>query len=186
MNRVRREDLLDWQTYEDGRAAFRARVMAEKDRRRIHVGDVLTFLFENGLTMRYQVQEMMRAEKMVREKDIRHELDTYNGLLGGPGELAATLLIEIDDPAGRRDRLKDLLPLPDHLYVALEDGTRVRPVFDRSQVGDDKLSSVQYLKFPVGGKVPAAVGSDLPSLAAETRLTEDQRRALAEDLANGD
>jgi len=182
MQKVSRDSIIDFATYEGGREAFRRRVMAEKDRRRVHAGGCLTFLFENALTMRYQVQEMVRAEKIVREADIRRELDTYNAVLGGPGELPATLLIEIDDPEERSLRLRAWIDLPGHLFVLLEDGTKARPFFDAGQVGDGKLSSVQYLRFPVGGKVPVAVGSDLPGLAAEMRLTEDQRRALAEDL----
>ena len=80
------------------RATIRPRVLAEKSRRRVHVGGLLTFLFENQDTVRYQVQEMMRIERIVKEADILHELATYNELLGGHGELGATLLIEIDGP----------------------------------------------------------------------------------------
>ena len=183
MRKVAREDVVDWQTYEEERPAFRARAMAEKSRRRVHVGERLTFLFENALTTRYQVQEMVRAERIVKEREIRHELDTYNALLGGPGDLPATLLIEIDDPEERRILLRDWLPPPGHLFVRMEDGTKVRALFDPGQVGEGKLSSVQYLRFPVGGRAPVAVGSDMRGLFKETEFTPDQRRALAEDLA---
>jgi hypothetical protein len=180
---VERSELVDYQTYEDTRAAFRERVMAAKAVRRVHVGPHLTLLFENPLTIRYQIQEMMRTERIVRERDIQHELDTYNAVLGGPGELGGTLLIEIDDPDERARRLREWYALPEHLYVTTEDGTRVRPTFDEEQRGDGRLSSVQYLKFPVGGRVPTAVGADLPGLEAEAALTPEQRRALTEDLA---
>ncbi len=180
---VRREEILDYETYADERPAIRASAMAAKDRRRVPVGAFLTFLFENHETMRYQVLEMVRVERMVRESDIRHEISTYNEVLGGPGEIGATLLIEIDDPA-RRDRLlREWLGLVDHLYLRLDDGVRVRAQYDPRQVGGDRLSSVQYLRFDTGGRAPAAVGSDLPALAAEAELTPDQRAALAADLA---
>jgi len=182
MKPISRNDIVDFETYEETRPEFRARVMRVKDARRIHVGDTLTFLFENALTMRYQVQEMMRAERMVKESDIRHEIETYNGLLGGDGELGATLLIEIDDPDERNVKLREWMELPEHLYALLEDGAKVRPTFDESQRGEGRLSSVQYLKFKVGKSAPVALGVDLPGAEAETRLTDAQRQALVEDL----
>jgi hypothetical protein len=181
MRRVRREEILDFQLYERSRGEIRAAILEAKRVRRVHVGP-LTFLFENTATIRYQVQEMVRAERMTREEDIRHELDTYNELLGGEGELGATLLIELPDPAERDRRLREWLDLPRHLYLATEDGEKVRPTFDPRQVGTDRLSSVQYLKFDVRGRVPVAAGSDLPALTAEAALTPEQRQALAADL----
>lgn len=183
MRPVRREELMDLATYERARPEIRAAVLEAKRPRRIHVGNVLTFLFENTATIRYQVQEMIRAERITGEAEIRHELDTYNDLLGGPGELGCSLLIEIPDPAERDVKLRDWLGLPGHLYAKLEDGTKVRPTFDPRQVGTDRLSSVQYLKFAVGGRAPVALGSDLPQLAVEAALSPEQRAALAADLA---
>lgn len=180
--RVRREDVLDYETYREGREAYRQRVMALKAPRRIHVGEHLTFLFENSETIRYQIQEMLLAEQIVKEAEIRHEIDTYNDLLGGPGELGATLLIEIESPAERDKRLREWLELPKAIYAKLEDGSRVRPSFDPRQISEGRLSSVHYLKFPLAGRAPVAVGCDLPGLTAETSLTPEQRAALAEDL----
>lgn len=156
-------------------------IFAIKAPRRVHAG-VLTFLFENEETVRYQVQEMMRAERIVREKDIQHELDTYNELLGEPGELGACLLIELDDPAERQVKLREWVDLPRHVYMRLADGRRVPASFDGRQVSDGKLSSVQYIKFRVGEGVPVAVGCDLPALTVETELTPEQREALLSDL----
>jgi hypothetical protein len=185
MKPVARTDLVDYQTYEDIRTDFRRQAMAAKDARRVHVGPHLTLLFENTLTIRYQILEMMRTERIVRERDIQHELDTYNAVLGGPGELGCTLLIEIDDPDERARRLTEWYELPAHLYARLEDGTKIRPTFDEAQRGDGRVSSVQYLKFPTAGRVPAAVGVDLPGLIAEATLTPEQGAALREDLASG-
>jgi hypothetical protein len=148
------------------------------------VGGVLTFLFENTATARYQVQEMVRAERIVREEDVRHELETYNELLGGKGELGVSLLIEIPEPAERDVKLREWLGLPGHLYLKLASGEKIRARFDPRQVGTDRLSSVQYLKFDVRGEVPVAAGSDLPGFAVEAPLDAEQREALRADLAS--
>jgi hypothetical protein len=184
MRKVQHKEIVDYQTYDETRAEFQKIVFPAKAHRRIHVGDHFTFLFENALTVRYQVQEMMRAEKIIKAGDILHELDTYNSLLGGEGELGCTLLIEIDDPGRRATMLRTWLRLPEHIYMVLEDGSRIRPTFDEAQRGEERISSVQYLKFPAGGKVPLALGIDHPGVEAETKLTETQRAALAEDLTS--
>ncbi len=182
MKPVTREEILDLTAYEKARPDIQARVMAVKAPRRIHLGESLTFLFENRDTVRYQVQEMVRAERMVKDADIAHELETYNELLGKKGELGAALLIEIDDPALRDRRLREWMGLPGQLYLRTSSGRKVAATFDPRQVGDDRLSSVQYLKFDTGGEVPVAVGSDHPALRIEAELSPDQRAALEADL----
>jgi len=182
MRTVRREEIVDPAAYEKSREAIRPSILEAKRRRRVHVAGVLTFLFENTATIRYQIQEMVRAENMRREGDVQHEIETYNELLGGPGELGCSLLIEIADPTERDAKLRAWLDLPRHLYVRTEDGEKVRARFDPRQVGDDRLSSVQYLRFDVGGRQPIAVGSDLPAFTAETALDGEQREALRQDL----
>jgi hypothetical protein len=182
---VRREEILGLEAYEALREDLREAVMEEKRRRRVHAGGVLTFLFENTATIRYQVQEMVRAERMTREPDIRHELETYNELLGGEGVLGVSLLIEIADAEERDRKLREWLALPGHLYLKLAGGEKVRPRYDARQVGSDRLSSVQYLKFDVRGQVPVAAGADLPQLHVEAALDVEQRAALAQDLGAG-
>ena len=150
----------------------------------MHIGEYLTLLFENNLTVRYQIREMMRSERIVKESYIQREIDTYNELLGGAGELGCALLIEIDDPAVRSVKLREWWRLPEKMYLLLEDGTRVWATFDERQRGDELVSSVQYLKFDTGGRVPVAAGVDLPEFEAETRLTDQQRDALLEDLTS--
>jgi hypothetical protein len=181
---VERSEILDYVTYQEGRDAFREEIFAAKAARRVHIGEYLTLLFENHLTMRYQIQEMVRAERIVKEADIKHEIDTYNEVLGGDGEFGCTLLIEIDDPAVRDVKLREWWRLPEKMYLLLEDGTRIWATFDERQRGDDRVSSVQYMKFNTGGRVPVAVGVDLPELQAETTLTEQQRQALGGDLSS--
>ena len=168
--------------YEASRNEIRSAMLEAKRLRRVTAGGVLTFLFENTATMRYQVQEMLRAERITREAEIAHELETYNELLGGKGELGVSLLIEIAEPAERDVKLREWLELPRHLYLKLEDGEKVRAKYDTRQVGEDRLSSVQYLRFDVRGRTPVAVGADLPVLSVERTLDPGQREALAQDL----
>lgn len=183
MKPVERNEIIDYVTYQEQRDAVRDEAMAAKALRRVHIGEYLTLLFENHLTMRYQIQEMVRVERLVKEADIQHEIDTYNEVLGGDGEFGCTLLIEIDDPAIRNGKLKEWWALPEKIYLLLEDGTRVSATFDERQRGDDRVSSVQYMKFDTGSRVPVAAGVDLPMLQAKTKLTDQQRAGLMEDLS---
>ena len=183
MRPVQRTELLDYQTYAESREQTRPKMLALKEPRRIHVGPVLTYLFENRDTIRYQVQEMMLAERLVKEADIAHELATYNEVLGGEGELGATLLIEIETKEERDEKLRKWLDLPNRLYAKLEDGSKVYATFDSRQVDGGKLSSVHYVKFQVKGRAPVALGCDLPDLKVETPLTQAQRAALSADVS---
>ncbi len=183
MKSVERAEILDYVTYEEQRPAIRAAAIAAKQLRRIVVGECLTFLFENNETMRYQVLEMVRTEKMVRESDIQHEIDTYNELLGQNGEVGVTLLVGLEDPAQRDEKLRRWTALPQHVYLRLDDGSKVRARWDDRQISHDRLSSVQYLKFAVGGRAPVACGIDFAGeLVEETVLTPEQRAAIASDL----
>jgi len=183
VRRIELADIVDPESYEQERPISRQRVMGIKSRRRVHLGEHLTFLFENFDTLRYQVQEMLRIEKRTSIDEVLHEISTYNELLGAPGDLGCTLLIEIDDPEQRDILLCEWLDLPGHLYVELQDGTRIRAVVDERQVGETRLSSVQYVRFPVGGLLPTTLGCDHPALELRAELTPVQKKALADDLA---
>lgn len=183
MRPLQRDEIVDFVTYGEQRAALQTRIFAIKALRRIHVGPHLTFLFENRDTVRYQVLEMVRVERIVREADIQHEIDTYNELLGGPGGLGFTLLIEIEDAAERPAKLAAWLTLPEHIYALTADGERVRATFDARQVGETQVSSVQYMKIDTKGRTPVAIGVDHPAYTAETQLSDEQQAALAADLA---
>lgn len=185
MRPVTRDELLDYVTYSEQRLVLRAEAMAAKAERRLFVGPHLTFCFENRTTTRYQVQEMMRVERLVKESDIAHELNTYNDLLGGDGEIGATLFVEIDDEPLRDRLLTRWIDLMPHLFLRLPDGRKAPARWDEAQIGRGRLSAVQYLKFHVGGVTPVAIGCDHPDplLAHEVPLTEAQREALDADLA---
>lgn len=181
MNLVTRDEVLDYVTYEDRRDSIRDKVMEVKRPRRIHLGEYLTFLFENHETIHYQIQEMVRIEKIVKEADIQHEIDTYNQILGDAGNIGCTLLIEINDKAERDVKLRELMGLPEKIYLVLVNGAKVYAEYDPLQVGEDRLSSVQYLTFLTQGIRPVALGVEHPKLREEVLLTGEQQVALYED-----
>lgn len=182
MPKVERSELLDFLTYGEQRNQIRAEAMAAKALRRVHLGEYLTFLFENRTTIRYQILEMVRAEQIIKEAQIQHELDTYNAVLGDEGELGCTLLIEIRDEADRNILLRRWRDLPGHIFMTFTDGTREAARFDEEQMNDEKLSSVQFLKFAVGSRAPLGVMTDLPELVTDAVLSPETRAALLADL----
>lgn len=182
MKRVSREEIRKPSEYAAVREEFRRRVLEVKEKRRVHVGAFLTFLFENHDTVLYQIQEMIRTENTTNEPGIQHEMTTYNELLGDKGELGCTLLIEIDDPAKRAELLARWMDLPGTLYLETLNGTRVPAQFDPRQVGEGRISSVHYLKFRLGDQVPRKVGCSHPDINADATLTPEQTAALCQDL----
>ena len=181
MKKVDRSEILDYVTYGETRKELRSKALAEKSKRRIHLGKHLTFLFENTDTIRYQIQEMVRIERLVKEDSICHEISTYNALLGDEGELGCTLLIEYETPEEREVQLKELKELPKHLYLTMENGEKTMAQFDEKQMGEDKLSSVQFLKF-ICPSPPIMIGSSHPSLKLEETLPIEKREVLKQDL----
>jgi len=182
---VQRDEIIDYQTYNDRRSNIRPDVLQTKRIRRVMIGEALTLLFENHETIWYQIQEMMRAEKIVREVDILHEINTYNELLGGQGELGVCLLIGISDPDERAKKLADWVGLLETLYLELADGTRIPATWDERQVETERISSVQYLKFHVNGQTPVAAGCDFsdPVVRHRVVISADVQAALTADLA---
>ena len=184
MKPVDRSEILDYVTYGEQRDAIRDRALAAKDLRRIDIGEHFTLLFENRETIRYQILEMVRVERIVKEAEIQHEVDTYNELVGRGGTLCATLLIGIPDEAERAVKLRAWLGLLEHLHATTEAGERLSPTWDPRQVGEERLSSVQYLSFAFGERAPVGFGIDWGAreLVIETALTDAQRGALQADL----
>jgi hypothetical protein len=182
MQRVLRDEILDYVTYEEQRNEIRKNVLEIKNKRRIHLGDNLTFLFENRETIRYQVLEMVRTERMVKEKDIQHELDTYNEIMGSQGDLGCTLLIEIDSEEQRNILLRKWRDLPKHIYLVLADGSKTYAEYDKRQMNEEKVSSVQFLKFKCEGKEVVEIASDFEYYNERLELSSEQKKALAEDL----
>ena len=185
MKPVERSELLDYVTYGEQRDAIRGSALRAKSVRRVLVGEYFTFLFENRETVLYQVQEMTRIEHIVKEEEIQHELDTYNELIHPAGTVGCTLMVGIDDEQLRDQKLQEWMGLNEHIYAKLPDGSLVRPTWDPRQVGDTRLSSVQYLSFALGPEAPVAIGIEMPGIEAETQLSDAQRAALLADLSAG-
>lgn len=174
--------------YEAERETLRPRMMALKDRRRVRLGDHLTFLFENRETVRYQIQEMMRIERIVKPEDIAHEVKTYNELIPARGQLSASLLIEYETPEERAVKLRELLGLEHHIWLEVA-GERTRASFDPRQIATDRISSVQYVKFDLSEfqrahwREGASIVCDHPAYQAERKLTPEELAELEKDWA---
>jgi Protein of unknown function (DUF3501) len=186
------EQTLSLNDYERVRDRLRPLFIHEKERRRLHVGSHLTFLFENAETAWYQIHEMIRTEKMTQREAIQHEIDTYNELTPGPGELAATLLIEYSDPSERDAALARLVGLERHLWMKLGQ-KKIAARFDDRQMANDRISAVQFVRFKLegvdadrflelAGKREVVVEADHPSLAARGEIAGLLASSLAEDL----
>ena len=174
--------------YELERAALRPRMMALKDRRRVRVGEHLTFLFENRETVRYQIQEMMRIERIVDLAAIRHEVETYNELIPPPGGLSACLLIEYASAEERDQKLRELLGLEDHVFLAVAGLPSSKAVFDARQIASERLSAVQYIRFDLTAEQRARWREGVrlvishPNYRAEAPLSADQIAELGRDF----
>ncbi len=192
MKKIAMEEILALADYERVREMIRPLLIHEKERRRLHVGEHLTIIFENAQTAWYQVEEMIRAEKMTDRDAIQHEIDTYNELIPGSDEIAATLLIEYAEPRERDAALVRLVGLERHLWLKAG-AKRIAARFDDRQMSDERISAVQFVRFSLegvdaggllelAGKGELAVEADHPSLAARGEISGVLAAAIAEDL----
>jgi len=182
------DDIVGLERYETIREAFRRRIIELKRHRRVGVGDHITFVFENFDTVLFQVQEMIRAERILDLDRVRDEIEVYNELIPERGELSATLLIELQDSNRIRDELPKFYGIDRTTWIEF-DGARVAAVFEGGRAREDKVSAVQYLRFPLGAAVPRFLAAsdvklviDHPNYRATQSLPEETRRSLGEDL----
>ncbi len=190
---IGRGSLLSLEDYARARNEFRARVMEHKKHRTVHLGANLTLLFEDELTIRYQVQEMLRIERIFEEEAIRDELETYNPLIPDGSNWKATMLLEYPDEEERRRRLAELIGIEDRVWVQVDGCKRVPAIADEDLPREDdvKTSSVHFLRFELSGEMREAlrqgagvlVGVDHPNYRSEVRLSPATRSALAGDLS---
>lgn len=193
MTPLRPSEILNLYEYEKVREARRAEIIALKQRRRVQVGPYLSFVFENRETVWFQIQEMVRAERIVDEAKVADEVDVYNELLPGPGELAATMMIEIAESSAIQPVLDRLLGIDTRDYVRLEIGPHVavaRFETGRSDEELGKISAVHFVRFPLSPEARRALAEaevalvvTHPDARARTVLSEATKRSLAEDLA---
>src|SRR6187401_3160747 len=147
MPRITRDSLMTLEAYARERAQFRSRVMAHKKDRTLHLGEHVTLIFEDELTIRYQVQEMLRVERIFEEEGIQDELDAYNPLIPDGRNLKATMMIEYEDEAERRAALAKLRGVEDKTWVRVEGCDRVYAIADEDleRETEEKTSSVHFL-----------------------------------------
>ena len=191
MRKLTNHDIKDLREYEREREAFLAEIIAIKKRRRISLGDIMSIVFENAATMRFQIQEMARAEKMLRDEQIAHEVETYNQLLPETGELSGTLFIEIDDEEALHYWLPRLVGIERYVhFVVVDEKVAAREENIERLTREDTTSAVHYLKFAftpeqqrafVDGPVRIVV--DHPEYDADVTLTDEQRDELVGDFA---
>jgi len=194
MKKIEPADVKNLHEYELIRDDWRKTVIETKARRRILLGPKMSLVFENRLTVLNQIQEMCRAERIVKRDAVRREIDVYNELLPGDGELSATLLIEITDERRIQPELDGLIGLATGRHVWLEaGGRRVWALFLAGQSREDRIAAVQYLRFPLAsepqataalasGAGPVRLGVDHPAYSAAVELPAETRHELARDL----
>ena len=193
MGRIERASLLSLEAYARERNAFRARVLEHKKHRSVQLGDHVTLIFEDELTIRYQIQEMLRIERIFEEAGIRHELETYNPLVPDGGNLKATMMIEYPDVAQRQRELARLQGVEDRVWVQVAGCDRVHAIADEdlARENEDKTSAVHFLRFELDGEMRQAlrhgaglaVGVDHPQYQARVEAKPEVRSALDADLA---
>jgi len=194
MPRIARDSLMTLEAYAKSRKEFRARVLAHKRDRTIHLGDHVTLIFEDELTIRYQVQEMLRVERIFEEAGIQEELEAYNPLIPDGRNFKATMMIEYEDVEERRDALARLKGVEAKTWVRAGEHARVHAIADEDleRETEEKTSSVHFLRFELTAQMAAAlkagaslsVGIDHPRYqAAIDPLPARVRDALVADLA---
>lgn len=192
MKKLTVHDLYSLEQYHNLRPDYRKRVLDHKKRRQIAVGPVATLYFEDRLTIQYQVQEMLRIERIFEREAIEEELGAYNPLIPDGTNLKATFMIEVPDAEERRRQLMRLAGIEDRVFARVDN---LEPVYaiadeDLERTTGDKTSAVHFVRFELGAALvlPLKNGSaltfgiDHPQYRHETTLTETQRQALLPDL----
>ena len=187
------DDIADVRAYERKRDSVRAEVIETKRRRRLSFGTVLTLMFENRLTMRYQIQEMARVEKLVTDQDIQVELDIYNAMIPEPGQLCATLFLELTSDEQMHIWLPKLVGIETSVLIALPNGDKVRSIVDEKHAAGltrtQVTAAVHYLRWELTpGQVdsfasgPVQVEIDHPEYLEVVELLDSTRDELLGDL----
>lgn len=193
MKKLSRETLLSLEQYSEKRDEFRQAVMAHKRDRRLELGTNATLYFEDNMTMQYQVQEMLRIERIFEAEGIQEELDAYNPLIPDGSNWKATFMVEFPDIVERKAMLARLVGIEDKVWLQVGDGDRIAPIADEDleRADDDKTSAVHFLRFELTAGdvqalkdgVPLAAGIDHEAYRVEIRpVAENIRAALLKDL----
>jgi hypothetical protein len=189
MKKVAIDQIMGFAAYERVREQARQRIIELKRRRRVAVGDKVTLVFENRDTVIFQIQEMVRAEKIGDLDKIREEVEVYNELIPERGELSATLFLEIEDQTHLREELLKFLGIDEAVYLKVGNHS-IHARFEEGRSKEDKISAVQYVKFPfpepalqafVKGETAELV-IDHPNYKARAPIEAETRQSLMEDL----
>ena len=188
--KIERRDILGPRRYEPIREDLRRRVIALKKDRRISVGDRVSLVFENRDTLVFQIEEMLRAEGITEEPKIQDEIDVYNALMPSAEELSATLFLENPRDVDPRVELPRFVGLDEHVTLVIGPH-RVRARFEAGRQEADRISAVQYTRYPLdpaaraalaASGTPCAIEIDHPNYRARAELSEPMRASLAKDL----
>lgn len=191
MQKIKFEEIKNIIEYEKARPEFRRRVVDLKKNRRLAVGNLMTLVFENRETVLFQIQEMVRIERMVKESAIQNEIDTYNVLIPNENELSATMLIEIQEINKIKEMLDTLVGLPRNcVWIELGDN-KIFATFDVEQSDEDRISAVQYIKFAFtprqielfkNSNVPVILKVDHPNYKYAAPIIGEIRNSLISDF----
>lgn len=192
MGKLSRENLSSLEKYAAVRPDFRAKVMEHKKHRRVLIGDHAALYFEDALTMQYQVQEMLRLERIFEPEGIQEELDVYNPLIPDGSNWKATFMVEYEDEAERKQALGRLVGVEKAVWVQVEGFDKVFAIAneDLERETPDKTAAVHFMRFELSPGMVAAVkkgatvraGIDHPACFEATQLPETVRDSLAGDL----
>jgi len=194
MTKVTRESLMTLEAYAKARPEFRQQIIAHKKLRSVHLGEHVNLLFEDEKTIRYQIQEMLRVEKIFEEEGIQHELASYTPLIPDGSNFKATMLIEYRDEKARKEALAKMHGIERQVWIQVEGAAKVFAIADEDleRENEEKTSSVHFLRFELTPDMAAAlkygvslsVGVTHPAYSAiVSPLSNDQRNALVADLA---
>lgn len=190
MKKLSPQDIWPAQVYEGVRDEFRRKVIAHKKIRRVSVGPFMTFVFEDRITVKFQIQEILRAERITRPEDIAEEVNAFNEMIPDAGELSATLLIESASEAEAKERLASLVGLRESVWIEVG-GHRIQARFDPNREDDRRVSAVQYLRFPFSKEAREAFQKEEeearlivehPNYRHSLRIEGDLRLSLKSDL----
>jgi hypothetical protein len=193
MRKIARDSLLSLEAYAGRRNEFRARVMAHKKERTVHLGAHVTLIFEDELTIRYQVQEMLRIERTFEEQGMQEELDVYNPLIPDGRNLKATMMIEYADEGERKQALSKLKGIEERVWAQVEGCARIYAIADEDleRQNEEKTSAVHFLRFELNDEMAVALkdglglalGVDHPNYQADVgTVAAGVRASLTQDL----
>ncbi|MFQ5683939.1 MAG: DUF3501 family protein [Candidatus Binatia bacterium] len=191
MKSVTPDDIMGPSAYAKVRDDLLRHIIELKKRRRVQIGDKVSLVFENRDTVIFQIQEMLRAEKITDLGRIKEEVAIYNSSIPAPGELSATLFLEIEEQGHLRQDLLKFLGIDESVYLKVGPHT-IHGCFEEGRSKEDKISAVQYVKFPfrqeeiesfIDGKQSIVLQIDHPNYQANVTMAQETRESLTEDFS---